>query len=209
MPRFSLIPRDTRFFEVFEKIAQNLLECATEFHKLLQNYENAASKVEAIKDFEHRGDSMTHEVIEVLNRTFVTPLDREDIYKLAESLDNVVDQIDEAASRLIIFDIAKPTPYAVELADLIRRCCEQIHKAMPYLRHPKELPALQDNLLQIHTLENRADAIKKDALTQLFKNPDNVIDLLKWREIYEHLEAATDRCEDVADVLQGLLVKNA
>ena len=207
--KFSLIPRETRFFEIFEKISQNLLECATAFHELLQNYESVPRKVDSIKDFEHRGDSMTHEIIQVLNQTFVTPLDREDIFRLAESLDDVVDQIDEAASRLVMYDIPAPTHYATELSYVIVKCCEQIHKAIPYLGHPKALPALQDNLLEIHTLENRADAIKKGALIELFRRPDDFVSLLKWREIYEHLEAATDRCEDVADVLQGLLVKNA
>lgn len=207
--KFSLIPRDSRFFEIFEKIGQNLLECATEFSRLLQTYENVASRVDGIKDFEHRGDSLTHEVLQLLDTTFVTPLDREDIFRLAESLDNVLDQIDEAASRLTIFNISSPTPYAIELGQIIVKCCEEIQKAVPYLRHPKDLPALQDNLLQIHTLENRADALKKQALIELFNDPSDVIALIKWREVYEILEAATDKCEDVADVLQGLLVKNA
>lgn len=209
MPKFSLMPRENRFFEIFEKISQNLLECSTAFHQLLKQYSDVPKKVDSIKDFEDRGDSLTHEIIQVLNQTFVTPLDREDIFKLAECLDDVVDGIDEVASRLIIFDITLPTNYAIELSHIIMQCCEQINKAVPYLRHPKDLPALQDNLLEIHTLENRADLIKKGALTELFKDPSDPISLIKWREIYEHLEAATDRCEDVADVLQGLLVKHA
>jgi Phosphate transport regulator (distant homolog of PhoU) len=207
--KFSLIPRDSRFFEVFERIGQNLLECSTYFYGLLQNFTNVSAQVDGIKDFEHRGDSLTHEIIQMLNTTFVTPLDREDIFRLAESLDNVLDQIDEAASRFTIFNITEPTSYAIELGHIIMKCCEEIHKAVPFLRHPKDLPALQDNLLQIHTLENRADAIKKQALIELFDNPSDVISLMKWREVYEILEAATDKCEDVADVLQGLLVKNA
>ena len=209
MPKFSLMPRENRFFEIFEKISQNLLECSIAFYQLLKHYEDVPNKVDSVKDFEHRGDSLTHEIIQVLNQTFVTPLDREDIFQLAECLDDVVDQIDEAASRLIIFAINSPTPYAIELSHIIMQCCEQIHKAVPYLRHPKELHSLQDNLLEIHTLENRADLIKKGALTELFKDPSDPISLMKWREIYEHLETATDRCEDVADVLQGLLVKHA
>lgn len=209
MPRFSLIPRDNRFFDIFEKIGQNLLECSAVFHELFKNFESVSHKVDEIKEYEHRGDSLTHEVLQLLNATFVTPLDREDIYRLAESLDNVVDQIDEAASRITIFNVTAPTSYAVELAHIINKCCEHVHKAMPFLKRMKDLPELQDNLLQIHTLENRADAVKKQALTELFSNPEDVISLLKWREIYEIMEAATDKCEDVADVLQGLLVKNA
>jgi uncharacterized protein len=209
MPKFSLIPRDNRFFDMFEKIGQNLLECSAVFHQLFVNFESVQHRVDEIKEFEHRGDSLTHEVLQVLNATFVTPLDREDIYRLAESLDNVVDQIDEAASRLIIFNVTGPTPYAVELSSIIAQCCEQIHKTMPYLKHLKDLRAIQDNLLQIHTLENRADAVKKHALTELFSNPEDIVSLLKWREIYEIMEAATDKCEDVADVVQGLIVKNA
>jgi uncharacterized protein len=207
--KFSLIPHDSRFFEIFEKIGQNLLECSTNFHDLLKNFSNVSAHVDEIKEFEHRGDTFTHEILQMLNTTFVTPLDREDIFRLAESLDNVLDQIDEAASRFTIFKIESPTSYAIELGNVIMKCCQEIQKAVPYLRHPKDLPSLQDNLLQIHTLENRADAIKKQALIELFDNPSDVIYLLKWREVYEILEAATDKCEDVADVLQGLLVKNA
>lgn len=209
MFKFALMPRENRFFEVFERSAQNLLDCATVFNDLFTKYSDVQKKVDKITDYEQRGDSMTHEIVQLLNQTFVTPLDREDIYQLAESLDDVLDSIEEAASRLVMFEIKEPTVYSVELAHLIMKCCEQIHKAIPYLRHPKDLHVLQDNLLQIHTLENRADSIKKEALTELYRNPTDVVLLLKWREIYENMEAATDRCEDVADVLQGLLVKNA
>lgn len=209
MFKFSLIPHETIFFDIFEKSAQNLLDCSVCFHDLMENYTDVSKKVDRITEYETRGDSLTHETIQVLNRTFVTPLDREDIFRLAESLDDVLDQIEDAASRLLLFEIQKPTQFSVELSHVIMQCCRQIHKAIPFLRHPKELPSLQDNLLEIHTLENRADAIKKFALRELFQHPEDVISLLKWREIYEHLEAATDRCEDVADVIQGLLVKNA
>ncbi len=209
MPKFSLVPKDNRFFDMFEKIGQNLLECSIAFRELFANFESVTHKVDEIKELEHRGDSLTHEVLQVLNATFVTPLDREDIYRLAESLDNVVDQIDEAASRLIIFNVTAPTSYAIELSNIIAQCCEHIDKTLPFLKNLKNLSALQDNLLQIHTLENRADAVKKQALTELFSNPEDVISLLKWREIYEIMEAATDKCEDVADVVQGLIVKNA
>jgi hypothetical protein len=209
MARFSLLPREDRFFVIFEKAAQNLLECAALFRNLFDEFTDVSKKVDQITEFEERGDSMTHEIVQVLNQTFVTPMDREDIYRLAEALDDVLDSIEEAACRLVMFEIQAPTVYSVELAQVIMKCCEEINKAMPYLRHPKDLPSLQDNLLQIHSLENRADAIKKTALTELYNRPGDIIALLKWREIYEHMEAATDRCEDVADVLQGLLVKNA
>ena len=194
---------------MFEKSAQNLFEASTAFRDLLHDYTDVPNKVEKIIDFEHRGDEITHEVIQVLNRTFVTPIDREDIFRLAESLDDVLDQIEDAAQRLIMFEIPAPTEYSKQLSNYIKECCWQIHLCMPYLRHPKDLPAMQDNLKQIHTLENKSDVVKKEALTELFRNPGDVISLLKWREIYEHMEAATDRCEDVADTLQGLLVKHA
>lgn len=209
MFKFSFIPREAVFFDIFDKSASNVLDCGIALYDLMQNYTDVSRKVDKITEYENRGDSLTHETIQVLNRTFVTPLDREDIFRLAESLDDVLDQMEDAATRLLLFEIPKPTQYAVELAHVIELCCRQINKAIPYLRHPKELPSLQDNLLEIHTLENRADTIKKFALRELFQHPEDVISLLKWREIYEHLEAATDRCEDVADVLQGLLVKNA
>ena len=209
MFKFSLIPRETIFFDIFDKSAQNVLDCSIAFHELMENYQDVSAKVDKVIEFENRGDSLTHETIEVLNRTFVTPLDREDIFRLAESLDDVLDQIEDAASRLILFDIQKPTQYAVELAHIIMQACKQINTAIPALRNLKQLPALRDNLLQIHTLENRADTVKKFAIRELFQHPEDLISIMKWREIYEHLEAATDRCEDVADVLQGLLVKHA
>lgn len=209
MFKFSLIPREAVFFDIFDKSAEVVLECGVAIHDLMQNFTDVTRKVDLITELESRGDTLTHETIQMLNRTFVTPLDREDIFRLAESIDDVLDQIEDAALRLVLFEIVKPTQYAIELAHMIELCCRQIHKALPYLRNPKKLHSLQDNLLEIHTLENRADAIKKLAVRELFHHPEDVISLLKWREIYEHLEAATDRCEDVADVLQGLLVKNA
>ena len=209
MFKFSLVPRDDRFFSIFEKASQNLLEAAVVFHDLFREYQDVQKKVDLITELEHRGDSLTHETLQVLNTTFITPLDREDIFHLAETLDDVLDQIEEAASRLVMFEIKATTPYSQELSFLIMKCCEEINKAMPYLRHPKDLPSLQDNLLQIHSFENRADAIKKSALIELYRKPDDVVSLLKWREIYENMEAATDRCEDVADVIQSVLVKNA
>lgn len=209
MFKFSLIPRETVFFDIFDKSAEVVLSCGVAIHELMQNFTDVQRKVDFITELEGRGDTLTHETIQVLNRTFVTPLDREDIFRLAESIDDVLDQIEDAADRLVLFEIVKPTQYAIELGHVIELCCKQIHKALPYLRHPKQLHSLQDNLLEIHTLENRADTIKKLAIRELYQHPEDVISLLKWREIYEHLEAATDRCEDVADVLQGLLVKNA
>lgn len=207
--KFSFLPKENRFFDIFEMSAKNLLDAATAFHDLLHDFTNVSKKVEKITEYEEKGDALTHEVIQVLNRTFVTPIDREDIFRLAESLDDVLDQIEDAASRLILFEIPTPTPFSIQLSNYIMQCCRQIHVSMPNLRNLKDHPALQDSLLQIHSLENSADAVKKQAIYELFQHPEDVITLLKWREIYEHMEAATDRCEDVADVLQGLLVKNA
>jgi predicted phosphate transport protein (TIGR00153 family) len=166
--------------------------------------------VEEIKALEHNGDEITHRIIAQLHATFVTPIDREDIAHLAERLDDVLDFIEETASSMLIYWVAKPTEKAQELAKIIVTMTTEISEAIPRLRRRKQMKEVPECCMEINRLENEADAIVRSAVAGLFQdNNINVVDVIKWREIYEYMETATDRCEDIANVLEGVMIKRA
>jgi len=209
VPRFPFIPREEKFFTLFEQSAQNMVRAAQGLKKMMNTYENVAKDVAEITELEHQGDTITHEIIAQLHRTFVTPFDREDIALLAHSLDDVTDFIHAAADAILIYKIECPTPRATELADVIVQAATEVEKAMPQLRHPKELKQILPRGVEINRLENMADRVFRSAMGELFDNAIDIAQVIKWREIYEYMEAATDRCEDVANVLEGVALKHA
>ena len=167
-------------------------------------------RVQEIKKVEHDGDEITHRIVAQLHATFVTPLDREDIAHLAEHLDDVMDYIEEASTSMLIYWVAKPTDKAQELAKIIAKMATEISEALPCLRRSKLMRQIPAFCIEINRLENEADEIVRSAVAGLFhENNIHVIDVIKWREIYEYLETATDRCEDVANVLEGVRIKRA
>jgi len=154
------------------------------------------------------GDTITHQIIARLNRTFVTPFDREDIALLAHSLDDVTDFIHAAADAMFIYKIECPAPRAQELADIIVQAATEVEKAMPQLRRPKELKQILERCVELNRLENMADRVFRSAMGELFEDSTDIAYIIKWREIYEYMESATDRCEDVANVLEGVALKH-
>lgn len=210
--RISLVPRNAQFFELFERLASHLLEAAHALLDLIEHFEDVDGKVRLIEDLEHRGDETTHAIFAALNRTFVTPIDREDIALLAHSLDDVLDFMNAPAARLKLYRIAQPTPPAHELARVIVRQVEQIQAAVPLLRTMGKADAVLAHAVEINRLENEADDIIEGALATLFDEADDVAGLrlaIKWREIYELLETCTDRAEDVANTLEAIVLKHA
>jgi uncharacterized protein Yka (UPF0111/DUF47 family) len=206
MARFSLIPRDHQFFTEFVNMSDDIRKGAHALKEMLATDPPDMGKANAIKDLEHACDGRTHSIIERLNRTFVTPLDREDIHALAISLDDVMDAIDAAAAVMRLYKITRVRPGARHLADIIVDSTDRITDAMSLLER-------RDGVLElaarVNQLEREADRVHQDAIVSLFDEERDPITVMKWKEIFDFLEAATDRCEDVGNLLEGVIVKHA
>jgi len=202
-------PKGEKFFDLFEQGTANLVETAKVFREMVEKWEDVDQKVAEITDLEHKGDDITHTIIANLHSTFFTPLDREDITALSEAIDDVVDFIKKAADEMLVYRVERPTVSAVELAEIIMKASLELEKAIPNLRRRRLMRNVQSCCIELQRLENEADRVQREALCSLFDEQINVIDVIKWREIYEHMETATDRCEDVANVLEGVALKHA
>jgi predicted phosphate transport protein (TIGR00153 family) len=210
MVHFRFLPRDMRFFEQFEQATAVICKAAAVLVDLMEHYQDVPAKLSRLEDLEHEGDQITHAVMQALNQTFITPLDREDITALIRALDDVVDQAWAAASRLHIYRIPEPDETARRLAGVLVQMAELLVEALPALRHggmQRILPLTE----RLDRLESEADDLLRRGLRGLFAEPLDlpaVVLSVKWREIYDFLEAATDRAEDVADVLEGIVLKH-
>ncbi|HLD35621.1 MAG TPA: DUF47 family protein [Planctomycetota bacterium] len=203
----SIIGKDKAFYELFEKAASNAADTANVLHDYLCRFPASIQEdVRKIKDLEHKGDLITHETIEMLNKTFVTPIDREDIYHLITKMDDIVDLMDGAASRLALYKIDVITPEAIALADVLKKATEILQHSIHDLRNIKNHRELITHCVQIHTYENEGDQLMHQAMANLFETND-AIKVIKWKEIYQDLETATDRCEDVANIIEGIALK--
>lgn len=201
-----LIPRDNTFFDMFAQMSENLILGARTMVDLFADYKNVDTKIAEIRRIERTGDEMTHNVFTKLNQTFITPFDREDIHQLASSLDDVLDFLNAAAARIIMYRITNPPPAALELARLILLQCQELHRALPLLRKGGDI---QTHCVEINRLENEADVISRAAIGQLFDQEKDPINLIKIKELIEFLESATDKAEDVANVLETVVLKNS
>jgi hypothetical protein len=201
-----LIPRETKFFVLFSEMANNLTEGARLLRAILQDMQNVEARVGQLKDIEHRGDELTHNLLTTLNQTFITPFDREDIHALASSLDDVLDFVDAAGERLVMYKIRGIVPSAAELADVVVRQGEQLCGAVA--RIEKGDDALK-YCVEINRLENEADTLTRNALAQLFESEKDPIALIKKKELYEALETASDKAKDAANVIESVVVKSA
>jgi uncharacterized protein len=201
-----LIPRDTKFFELFADMANNLAEGARLLKQTLDDFQNVELRVQQLKGIEHRGDDMTHNVLTKLNQTFITPLDREDIYRLASSLDDVLDFIYAAGVRLIMYKITSAPPAAARLAEIVVQQAEQLSLALAKLE--KKGDSVLEHCVEINRLENEADQVARAAIATLFEQEKDPISLIKLKELYEVLETATDKAEDAANVLEGVVLKS-
>lgn len=202
-----LIPRDAKFFDMFAEIASNVVDGAQVLSDLLHHwdYEQAPGFVQKIKDIEHRGDDMTHRVMIKLNQTFITPFDREDIHLLASSLDDVLDFVFSASDRLVTYKITQPSPSAKILAGIILKQAEELKKAVSLL---KKNHHLLEHCVEVNRLENEADQVSREAIGRLFDGGYDPITLIKLKEMLEILEEASDKAEDVANLLEAIVLKN-
>src|SRR5947209_19371985 len=201
-----LVPRDTKYFDMFAEQATNILQAAQLLKTTLETFQDVDDKVRQLKDLEHKGDDMTHTILVKLNQTFITPIDREDIHALASAMDDVLDFIYAAGERLVMYKIINAPPAVVELADIIIRQSDQLKRAVQKLeKHDNVL----DICVEINRLENEADNIGRSALAALFEREKDPINLIKMKELIEVLEIATDKAEDAANVLESVVLKSA
>jgi len=205
---FRLIPREESFFDLFEKAATNLLEAARLLVATMEQFDGVQENARRMERLEHDGDQLIHDLMARLNRTFITPIDREDIHRLASAIDDVLDFIEATTERFVLYKIKTVTSYAKELSRVIAKQVEEIHRLMPQLRRLRHQDILQ-HCIEINRLENEGDHILREAMVVLFESEANPLDVMKWRELYDLMESATDKCEDVAVVVEGIFLKNA
>ena len=206
---FSIIPKEIKFAEFFERGTANMRSTAESLNELFANWDQLEQKVQEIKNKEHVGDVITHEIVSTLYKTFITPFDREDINTLAQSIDDVVDYMDKVGQSLKVYNLDKPYMPAKAIAEMLLACCCQLEKIMPSLRSSKALKNTEEYRKEINRLENQSDTIYRRSLGELFKESDDFKYIIKWREILSNLEEAVNRCEDVATVVEGIVVKYA
>jgi len=208
LAKLSFIPRDMEFYDLFEEETANLVIAGEKLVDLFNNYENVEEKAKELKDLEHKGDVITHQIIAKVHRSFVTPIDSEDITLLAHSLDDVMDFIEAAGRTAWLYHIAQPTERARELARIVSKMTRKLNEVMPQLRHRDKFKWILEQSVEINTLENEADDVQHAALAELFEAcRTDACEVIKWRELYGHLEDATDRGEDVANILEGVVLK--
>jgi uncharacterized protein Yka (UPF0111/DUF47 family) len=207
MYRFAIRSPEVGFYDWFEKGAQNLVEAAHLLVDLLDDFTDVPAKVARITEAEHHGDFIVHEVNDLLHRRVAPPLDRDAIRQLAGAIDDVVDNVEAAADLLLLYQVERPTPQARELGGIILACAEQINAAMPRLRDRKAIGDVRRFTIEINRLENEADSLTRAGIALLLERKDDVFNLFRWKEIYSILETATDRCEDVADALNGIVLE--
>jgi len=210
MFKLNLMPRGDKFFDLFEVSSKNMVKAAQNLKELIYSWDCIDQKLEEMDKIEHQGDTITHEIMFQLNRSFITPFDREDIGSLANSLDDVTDLIQAVADTMVLYKVKEPGKRARELADILVQITTEVENVMPSLRHHNaNLEKILNSCVEINRLENVADKIYRTALKELFEDSNDITDIIKWREIYEHMESATDMCEDVANVLEGVALKHA
>ena len=203
---FKLIPREEAFFDLFQQAAQNLIEGGRLLKELMEHFENAPDQVKQIKDIEHKGDGITHDIVRKLNQTFITPIDREDIHDLASAIDDILDEVDAVADRFLVFKVSQPTEAALKLANILYQATIAVGSGIDLLAGGNM--NMKECTMQVNSFENEADRVSRDAISKLFEEERDPIEVIKWKEIYETFEKGTDSCEDVANVLERIALKS-
>jgi hypothetical protein len=205
---FRLIPKEESFYDLFEQLSGILVTAAGALVDATAKFETLPDNAKRLERLEHDGDQVTHEIIVRLNRTFITPLDREDIYRMGTSLDDVLDLMEAATERFTLYKVVALRPEAHQIAKVIQEQVQQVQQMLPKLRHLRHEHIL-GHCIEINRLENVADRILRDAIAALFEGTPDPITVIKWRGLYELLEAATDKCQDIANTVEAIVLKNA
>ena len=203
-----LIPKDEKFYDMFEELACKIEEGGKMFTDILNNYEQSEAKIAKLKEIEHEADIITHRTYEKMHRTFLTPLDREDIYNLVNKMDSVLDMIEAAAVRMQLYKIKKPADEIKELARILNLAVGKIKKIVHALRDKKKSQEILEDCVEINTLENEGDIVLRMTMARLFEREKDPIELIKWKEIFERIEESIDVCEDVSNIIEGIVLKH-
>lgn len=202
---FSLFPREEDFFLLFRRQAELVRTACDQLNEMMGTFDRLEERAKELKDLEHRADVVTHDIFERLNRTFITPLEREDIHDLASGLDDVIDAAEAIGSRLLLFGVEAPRPEAVRMTAILAECSHQLERAVDNL---KGLTNLQSFTIEVNRLENEADLISRQVVADLFSGRHEILDVMRWKEIFGRLESAADRCEDVANTIESIVIKS-
>lgn len=203
---FGFRPRESGFFDLFEQVSRNVEEAGQCLKDLMEKFDNPQKHIQHIKDLEHKGDGLTHDIVFKLNKTFITPLDREDIHALASAMDDILDEIDAVAELFMVYKIDHPTPTAIRLSEILHESVLEVGKGIHLLRQKKW--DIKDCAIRVNSLENEADRVLREAISKLFEEEPDPKTVMKWKEIYENFEMGTDSCEDAVNVLERIALKH-
>ena len=207
-----LMPREGRFFNLFDSHAKLIVDGAIALADVLRHYDIQKDRevgIKTIEDAEHAADRITHETVQLMHTTFITPFDRDDIHRLISRMDDVLDLIQDTGESLVLYDIQKVTPEATQLAELLLRCAERVQSAVGLMASMADAPAILKICQEIDRLESEADRVMRSAISALFRNENDVRQLIKLKAVYESLESATDKCQDVANVIESVVLENS
>jgi predicted phosphate transport protein (TIGR00153 family) len=202
------LPRETSFFDFFERHAAMTVQGAQELLALASTGANIVAKAKRIKEIEHECDTITHHCVEALHKTFITPIERDDIYRLISKMDDIMDFVEAAAERIALYKLTQMSPDVKNMADVLVRATLEIEEALKLLRNLENAEAISKKCIDINRLENEADSLLRTAVARLFDEEQDVRAIIKWKEIFENLENATDRCEDVANIIEGVVLEH-
>jgi hypothetical protein len=204
----GIIPKETKFFDLFENQTANIIKAVSFLYSSIKNDSFDETAVKKMKDFEHEGDTVNHEIVDMLNRTFITPIDREDIYTLVSNIDDIMDLLNVISNRVSIYKLNPKDDYLLEFLSTIEESVNAMNNAVKNLSDTKKSRRIMDYCIEINRLENAGDSIREKAITNLFENEKDPIKVIKWKEVYEVAETVLDSCEHVAKTIEGILVKH-
>lgn len=204
----NLLPKDTVFFDLFENLANHVVASAEHLRALAKNFPNIAGDIQRIREEEHAADNLAHTALDRLDRTFITPFDREDIHELVGELDDIIDAIDALAKRFPLFHIAAMDPQFIAQTDVLVAATKAVNDAVSRLRKSRKLSDLSDKLIEIHSHESKGDDNHHAAMSTLFSGSTDALEVMKWKELFDYIENAIDGCEDVGNTLERIVLKN-
>ncbi len=204
-----LIPKEEKFYDLFEELINKIEEGGKMFLEMVETYEYPLPKITKLKELEHEADVITHRTYEKMHKTFLTPLDREDIYDLVNKMDSIMDMTEAAAARMNLYKVKKPTKVIIDQAKILNKAISKVKLIVCSMRDMKNSKMIIDACVEINTLENEGDIVLRSAMVDLFENETDAIELIKWKEIFERIEEAIDVCEDVSNIVEGIVLKHA
>lgn len=204
-----LIPKEEKFFDLFDELVNKIEEGGELFLDMVEHYEYSEPKIVRLKEMEHEADVITHKTYEKMHKTFLTPLDREDIYDLVNKMDSILDMIEASAARMSLYKVKTPAKEIIEQAKILNKSIKKVKQIVNAMRNMKNAKMIIESCVEINTLENEGDIVMRMTMTRLFEQEKDPIELIKWKEIFERIEEAIDVCEDVANIVEGIVLKHA